>query len=440
MRVRTVAIVSLGCAKNLVNSEQMAAKLILAGYEIVPEADGADAVVVNTCGFIDAAKREAIDAILEAGELKKAGRLRKIIVAGCLAERYCDEIARDLPEVDAIVGVGAFGEIVAAVEAAVSGSPLVLTAPPEAADDDAPRIQTTPRAWAYLKIADGCDNRCAFCVIPQIRGRYRSRKPERVIAEARHLTENGARELILIAQDTTRYGSDLKSGANLASLLRELAEIDGLRWIRVHYMYPDAVSDELLALFAEGGKLLPYFDIPVQHINGAILKSMRRRGTAEDIRTLFAKIRARVPGAVIRTSLIAGLPGEGEAEFDEICAFLRESGIERAGVFAFSPEEGSEAYGMPRPDDETAARRAELLSDVAAENALKYAGSRAGSLTEVLIEEKTDGGYLARSFAESPDVDGYITVVAKDGALCTGEFRTVTITEARDGVPVAFLK
>ncbi|MDR2502443.1 MAG: MiaB/RimO family radical SAM methylthiotransferase, partial [Oscillospiraceae bacterium] len=264
---RTVALISLGCAKNLVNSEQMLALLTDAGYTLAPEADGADAVVVNTCGFIDAAKREAIDTILELADLKNAERLRAIIVAGCLAERYRDDIISDMPEVDAVVGVGSFSEIVSAVDAALAGERTVFAARAEDADDNLPRVLTAPGAWTYLKIADGCDNACAFCVIPSIRGSYRSREMSDIAAEAEELSARGVRELILIAQDTTRYGADLYGAPSLALLLARLEQIPLLRWIRVHYMYPDMVNDALLDKFASSEKLLPYFDIPIQHIN-----------------------------------------------------------------------------------------------------------------------------------------------------------------------------
>ncbi|MDR0917551.1 MAG: 30S ribosomal protein S12 methylthiotransferase RimO [Oscillospiraceae bacterium] len=428
----SVALVTLGCAKNLVNSEQMLALLVGAGFFVAPEVDGADVAVINTCGFIDAAKREAIDTILEAAELKSAGRLKKIVVAGCLAERYRDEIRAELPEVDAIVGVGAFGGIVETVRQVLDGVSVDATAAPEAFDDDLPRVVSTPKAWAYIKIADGCDNRCAFCVIPTIRGKYRSRRRESIVAEARALAESGVRELIVIAQDTTRYGVDLYRAPALAELLRELAEIEELRWIRVHYMYPDAIDDALIDVFARTPKLLPYFDIPLQHIDDAILKNMRRRGDSRLIRDTLSRIRARVPNAVIRTSLIVGLPGEGDAEFDALCDFTRESGIERAGVFVYSPEEGTDAAAMPRVDEDIAGERAELLERVQSENIDRFNEARIGERCDVLIEERLENDeFLARSYAESPEIDGYIFV--RGEGLQIGEFCSIIIDSVRDG-------
>jgi len=431
----TVNIISLGCAKNLVNSEQMLARLVGAGFAVSEEARGADICLINTCGFIDAAKREAIDEILKAGQLKARGKLSKIIVAGCLAERYKDDILAEMPEVDAVIGVGAFDEIVSVAQSVLNGETVVTDAKPERADDDAPRLVTTPKAWAYLKIADGCDNRCAFCVIPSIRGRYRSRKIESVLAEAENLVAGGARELILIAQDTTRYGVDLYKERRLAELLRKLSRIEDLKWIRVHYMYPDEIDSALIDEFAVNPKLLPYFDIPLQHINAKILKTMRRRGTPEEYKRTIAEIRRKVPGAVMRTSLIAGLPGETETEFEELAEFLRQYRIERAGVFVYSPEEGTDAALMDRCDEETAARRAEILERVQSEVLESYARSLIGKEFDALIESDNGGGtYSARSYAESPDIDGYITVTS-DSVLQVGEFYRIIIEHIENAVP-----
>jgi ribosomal protein S12 methylthiotransferase len=429
----SVALISLGCAKNLVNSEQMLARLRGAGFTVVPEPDGAEIAVVNTCGFIESAKQEAIDTIIELGELKSAGNLQYIVVAGCLAERYSADILESLPEVNAIVGVGRFSDIVDAINSARDGVRPVLTGKPVTRDDNLPRVVTTPRAWTYLKIADGCDNRCAFCVIPSIRGTYRSRELGDVVAEAETLVKNGARELILIAQDTTRYGTDLYHRRALPELISRLNDIDELRWIRLHYLYPDAVDDALLASFAQNPKLLPYFDVPIQHINNDILKNMRRRDT--DIRALIRRIR-EVPGAVIRTSLITGLPGEGEREFEELCDFLREAKLERVGVFAFSPEEGTPAYDMPHVEFETAQERAELIAGIQSRVMDEYNDARVGSRITVLTDgNDDDGATLARSFAESPDVDGAILLTGDSGeTLPDGEFFTAEVTGHENGV------
>jgi len=424
----TVSIISLGCAKNLINSEQMLAILAADGFEIQQEPEGADVAVINTCGFIDAAKREAIDAILDCASLKSAGLLKKIIVAGCLSERYSDEISRDLPEVDAILGVGEFSEVanIAGVLLSSESAKIISSQhKPESFDDNLPRLVTTPKAWAYLKIAEGCDNRCAFCVIPQIRGHYRSRQPDAIISEARFLVSEGVKELILIAQDTTRYGADLGGSISLQSLINELSCIEGLRWIRLHYLYPDEITHELLLEFESNKKLLPYFDIPIQHVDDGILRSMRRRGSYDMLTSLICDIRRRLPNAVIRTSLIAGLPGEGEAEFERLCDFLRTYKIERAGVFVYSPEEGTDAERMDRPDESVAEKRKEILEAIQQDIILSYNRSRIGTTLSVLIEEPYEDMFLARSFAESPDVDGYIFV--RGEGLRIGEFYDIII-------------
>lgn len=334
---KTIALISLGCAKNLVNSEQMLYLLSEAGYALAPSPDGADAVIINTCGFIDAAKSEAIDTILEMAKLKNEGRLGKIIVTGCLSERYRSAVTDEMPEVDAILGVGSFGDIVKAVGDVFDDKPVSLFSDNSAPVDEIPRVVSTGPAWAYLRIAEGCNNFCAFCAIPYIRGRYRSRAMENILEEAEDLARHGVKEIIVIAQDITRYGTDLYGKHSLADLCRRLSEIDGIEWIRLHYTYPDQFDDELIDEIATNDKIVKYLDIPIQHINNGILKAMNRRGTGDDIRALFKKLRERIPGLVLRTSLISGLPGEGEAEFEELCEFLREAKIERAGVFPFSP-------------------------------------------------------------------------------------------------------
>ena len=339
----TVGLVSLGCAKNQVNSEQMLCLLAEAGYEITDRVDDVDVVVVNTCGFIESAKSEAIAEILELAALKAEGKIKKILVAGCLAQRYSDELLQELPEVDGLIGTGSFGDIVSAVDAVMEDRTPVLMGDINAPLEEIGRVLTTPDHWAYLKIAEGCDNRCAYCVIPSIRGRYRSRAMEDLIEEASLLASDGTKELIVVAQDTSRYGIDLYGERRLPALLTALCAIDGLEWVRVHYMYPDEITDELLDVFEKEPKLVKYFDIPIQHCNDAILRAMHRRGSRAYLDTLLKKIRARIPDAVIRTSLIAGLPGEDEAAFEELCAFLREHRLERAGCFVFSPE------GGPRP-------------------------------------------------------------------------------------------
>ena len=431
MAKEKIAFISLGCAKNLVNSEQMMCLLADAGYELVSEPDGADAVVINTCGFIDAAKSEAIDNILEMAELKAAGRLGKIIVTGCLSERYRAEVRTELPEVDALVGVGSFGEIVDVVRDTLSGAEPDRFGDKNAPVDEVGRFLTSGPGWAYLKIAEGCNNCCAFCAIPAIRGRYRSRPMENVLAEARGLAEAGCHELIIIAQDITRYGTDLYGTRRLAELCRELSRIDGVEWLRLHYLYPDEFDDELITEIADNPKIVKYLDIPIQHINDTILKRMNRRGTGGEIRALLKTLRERIPGVVLRTSLITGLPGEGEAEFEELCEFLRVSRIERVGVFPFSPEEGTPAEKMTdRVDAEEAQRRAELIMDFQQGIMEDFYASRIGKTLPVLCTD-IDGAYrVGRSEADSPEIDG---VVYFEGEALPGEIVPVHITGLMDG-------
>lgn len=429
-----VNLISLGCAKNLINSEQMLCLLDEAGVEILNTPEGADAVILNTCGFIDSAKMEAIDNIIYLGELKKVGLLKKIIVAGCLTERYKNELKDEMPEIDAMVGVGSFGEIVDVLNAVMaSDEPVYTFGNIDAPIDETGRILSTGPSWAYIKIAEGCDNFCSYCIIPKLRGRFRSRPQENILAEAQALAHAGVKELIVVAQDITRYGIDLYGERTLSSLLTALSEIKGIEWIRLHYLYPDEVDDALIDVIAKNGKILKYIDIPIQHINDAILKKMNRRGTGAEIRALFQKLRETIPGVVLRTSIIAGLPGEGEPEFEELCAFLREAKIERAGVFPYSPEEGTPAAAMERVDEETAAHRAELIMEIQAGIMDAYNQSRIGKTVKVLCEgfQEENGLYYGRSYAESPDIDGTIFFSGKE--IEPGNFYDVTLTKDLDG-------
>ena len=431
--IATFAMISLGCAKNLVNSEQMLWLMSEAGFQLVPEPAGADLVIINTCGFIDAAKSEAIDNILEMAQLKAAGSLGKIIVTGCLAERYKDSILSELPEIDAVLGVGSFNDIVEAAKAVLQDKPYSAFASNSAAIDEIPRVVSTGPSWAYLRIAEGCNNFCAFCAIPYIRGRYRSRSMECILEEARDLAAHGVKEIIVIAQDITRYGTDLYGKRCLAELCRKISEIEGIEWIRLHYLYPDQFDDELIDEIASNDKIVKYLDIPIQHINNQILKKMNRRGTGDDIRALFKKLRASIPGLVLRTSLIAGLPGEGEAEFEELCAFLKEARIERAGVFPFSPEEGTPAAAMEHVDYEEAQRRADLIMELQAPIMDDFYNSFLGKTIQVLCETRDDESGLlqGRSYADSPDIDGCVMF---RGKTPEGSFARVLITGTEDGI------
>ena len=431
---RKIGIISLGCAKNLVNTEQMMHLLSEEGFEVTGETEGAGVVLVNTCGFIDSAKAEAIETLLELGGMKAEGRISKIVVAGCLPELYRDEILAELPEIDAAVGTGAFGDIADVIKSLYDGSgTLVCFKDIDAPVSETGRIITTSPVWAYLKIAEGCDNRCAYCVIPSIRGRFRSRPTENIVNEAKSLAARGVRELIIVAQDVTMYGRDLYGKRSLTELLGKLCEIDGIEWIRLHYLYPDEIDDALIDFIAKHDKILKYLDIPIQHINDAILSTMNRRGSGGSLRSLFSRLRERIPGVVLRTSVITGLPGEGEEEYEELCQFLLEARIERAGIFPYSPQEGTAAALMAKPDPDIAAARAQQLADMQSGVMDGYDRSRIGSVVTVLIEgTQEDGAFYGRSFAESPDVDGYITVSGAGAAV--HEFVRVRIASAADGV------
>ena len=429
-----VAFISLGCAKNLVNTEQMMALVKAAGHTVTGEAEGADVAVLNTCGFIDSAKSEAIQNILELAELKDQGKLGKLLVTGCLSQRYQDELTKEMPEVDGVMGTGSYTDIVSAVEEVAAGGHPRRFGDISRTYEDGERMVTTPPYTAYLKIAEGCDNRCAFCIIPYLRGRYRSRTMESLIEEARGLAENGVQELIVIAQDITRYGIDLYKKPMLAELLKELCRLP-FHWIRLHYLYPDLLSDELIDVIAHEHKIVKYIDIPLQHINDRILKAMNRRSTGGEIRALLAKLRDRIPGVVLRTSLICGLPGEGEAEFEELCEFLREAKLERAGIFQFSPEEGTPAAVMPdQVPGGVAQRRVELLVELQSRVMDEWNEARLGETLEVLCEgfDPDMGCYAGRSYADSTDIDNHVYFTAA-GVIPAGTFVNVRITGTQDG-------
>ena len=429
-----IAFISLGCAKNLVNTEQMMALCRAAGHTVTGDPEGADVAVLNTCGFIESAKSEAIDNILQLGELKKAEKLKKLLVAGCLSQRYPDGIRDELPEVDGMLGTGSYTDVVAAVEALMAGERPEYFSSIHHTYEDGERLVTTPPYTAYLKIAEGCSNGCAFCIIPKLRGKYRSRSVEALLAEAKGLADAGVKELIVIAQDITRYGLDLEPRTSLARLVKELCKLD-FHWIRLHYLYPEAVTDELVRVIANEPKVLHYLDIPIQHCNDGILQAMRRRSTKAELVELFAKLRAAMPDVVIRTSLICGLPGEGEAEFEELCEFLQEQKLQRVGVFQFSPEEGTLAAAMENQvDPDVAARRVELVVDLQSRIMDGYNEARLGTVMEVLCEgfDSGEGCYVGRTYADSVDIDGRVLFTAA-GLVPAGEFVNVRITGVSDG-------
>ncbi len=435
-----VSFISLGCDKNRVNTEQMMALCVDAGMTLQGDPEGSDVVVINTCGFIDSAKSEAIDNILQMGALKEAGLVGRILVTGCLSQRYSEEIMSELPEVDGIMGTANYGQIVEAVNQVMQGKPCRHFADINGAVEELPRILTTPVHYAYLRIAEGCSNRCAYCVIPSLRGKYRSRPMEEVLAEAKALADEGVKECIVIAQDITRYGVDLYRERKLPELLRELCKLD-FHWIRLHYLYPDTVSDELLDTIAHEEKICKYIDMPIQHCNDTVLKAMNRRETKDGLRALYRKMREKIPGLVLRTSLITGLPYEDEAAFDELCDFLREVQIPRAGAFPYSPEEGTPAAAMPnRVDTAEAQHRAELVAEVQSRVMDAFNESRLGDVTEVLCDgfDEQSMLFVGRSYAESPDIDGRIYFSA-EREVRAGEFVPVRLTGTMDGEPVGEL-
>ena len=429
-----VAFISLGCAKNLVNTEQMMALCRKAGHTVTGDPEGADVAVLNTCGFIESAKSEAIANILELAQLKDEGKLKKLLVAGCLTQRYPDDIRVELPEVDGMLGTGSYTDVVTAVEELMAGEKAEHFGNIHKTYEDGERIVTTPPYTAYLKIAEGCSNGCSFCIIPKLRGKYRSRSVESLMAEARALAESGVQELIIIAQDITRYGEDLGDGTTLSTLLKKLCKLP-FHWIRLHYLYPEAVSDELIETIASNPKILHYLDIPLQHANDGILKAMRRRNTKQDVIDLFDKLRKAMPDVVIRTSLICGLPGEGEEEFEELCEFLAEQKIQRAGVFQYSPEEGTLAAEMDNQvDPEVAERRVELVVDLQSRIMDEFNESRLGGVEEVLCEgfDSAEGCYVGRTYADSVEIDGRVLFTAA-GLIPAGTFVNVRITGVTDG-------
>ena len=436
-----IGFISLGCAKNQVDCERMMYRVQEAGHTVCSGIVGCDVVVINTCGFIDSAKSEAIDFILQTAALKAEGQVGKILVTGCLSQRYQAEILEQLPEVDGILGTGSYTQIVPAIEALLDDQQVVDFGSIDAPEQETGRILTTPEHYAYLKIAEGCDNRCAYCIIPYLRGKFRSRQMDDVLYEARLLAASGVKELIVVAQDTSRYGTDFPEHKRLLpELLRQLCQIDELHWIRIHYVYPDEIDDELIDVIAAEPKIVKYLDIPIQHCNSKILKLMNRRGDGDFLRALFAKLRERIPGLVLRTSVITGLPGEGEEEFAELCEFLKEQRLERVGAFAFSPEEGKPAAEMEFVDNSVALARAEMIETIQSRIMDDYSQAMMGKTLEVLVdgydEEFTQ--YYGRTFADSPDIDGRVWIASEDD-LSEGSFVTVQIDGLIDGDLTGFV-
>lgn len=458
----TYAFVSLGCPKNLVDSERMLGKLAQDGYALVPEAEGADVVVINTCGFIEPARQESLAVIREMLQLKQAGRVGAVVVAGCLAERKHEELLKDVPDVDAIVGVFGREEIAQVVDRAVAGQreqrSLFRPAPVRAQEDTA-RLRITPRHYAYLKISEGCDRLCTFCAIPGMRGKHVTKPIEEVVREARELAADGVRELIIVAQDTTYYGMDLYGRVRLAELLRELKQVDGLDWIRILYAYPIHFTDELIQVLAENSRgplqqglkstdqrsltqaharILPYLDLPLQHVSDRVLKRMQRRVNRKDIENLLTRLRAAIPALTLRTTFIVGFPGETEAEFEELQEFVRETRFERAGVFPYSYEPGTPATRLEGHLDEAVkVERRNRLMEVQQEVAFAWSKEQVGREIEVLVDgpdPEIPNHVLARGHADAPDIDGLVRVKGKN--LQAGDLVRVKVTAA-DGYDLA---
>ena len=430
-----IGFISLGCAKNQVDCERMMYRVEEAGHTVRSDSVGCDVVVINTCGFIDSAKSEAIDHILMAGALKAEGKIGKILVTGCLSQRYQEEILKEMPEVDGLLGTGSYTEIGPAIEALLSDNAVSEFGSIDAPEQETGRVLTTPRHYAFIKIAEGCDNHCAYCVIPSLRGKYRSRQMDDVLYEARLLAADGVKELIVVAQDTSRYGTDLPGHRRLLpQLLRELCKIDGLKWIRVHYVYPDEIDDEFMDVMASEPKIVKYLDIPIQHCNDRILRLMNRRGDGAFLRQLFGKLRSKIPGLVIRTSLITGLPGEGEEEFMELCQFLREMRLERVGAFPFSPEEGTAAAQMEHVDADTAMQRAQSVEMLQSEIMDDYNAAMIGRELDVLIDgfDEEYGQFFGRTYADSPEIDGRVWIASQE-PLHEGDFIRIHVDGCLDG-------
>lgn len=430
-----IGFISLGCAKNQVDCERMMYRVQEAGHQVCGGIEGCDVVVINTCGFIDSAKSEAIDHILMTAQLKEQGNVGKILVTGCLSQRYQLQILEELPEVDGVLGTGSYTQIVPAIEALLAGDTVSDFGSIDAPEEETGRVVTTPEHYAFIKIAEGCDNRCSYCVIPSLRGKFRSRQMDDVLYEARLLAASGVKELIVVAQDTSRYGTDLAGHRRLLpELLRQLCQIEELHWVRLHYLYPDEIDDELIDVIAGESKIVKYLDIPIQHCNSKILSLMNRRGDGTFLRELFTKLRQRIPGLILRTSIITGLPGEGEVEFEELCLFLKELQLERVGAFPFSPEEGTPAAAMEHPDEETAQSRAAMVETIQSRIMDDFNEKMIGQTLEVLVDgyDEEFCQYYGRTYGDSPDIDGRVWLAA-DEPLQEGSFVQVCIDGLVEG-------
>lgn len=424
-----VGMISLGCPKNQVDGEMMLEKLNKADFTIVQSIEDADVVIINTCGFIEDAKREAIETILEVAEYKTAGLISAIVVTGCLAERYQDEILKEIPEVDSVIGIGADRDIVKVCQKAMLGIQTSYFPKKDLLELDGKRLLSTPPHWAYLKISDGCDNKCSYCAIPLIRGGYIERPMESIIDEAKHLAETGVKELILIAQDTTKYGLQLYGEYRLAKLLKELVKINSIEWIRLFYCYPDRVTDELIDVIASEEKICSYIDIPLQHCNKEILKSMNRNGSFESLKELLLKMKNKIPNLSLRTTFMVGFPDESDEQFEELCKFIKEVKFDKMGCFTYSPEEDTPAFYFENQiDEDVKKRRAEVIMDIQYSITEEANKAKIGNIYKTIIDSFEDGHYIGRSYLDSPEIDSGI-IINSDRELVVGEFVDVKITD-----------
>ena len=423
-----VGMISLGCPKNQVDGEIMLEKLNRNGFDISPTIEGSDIMIINTCGFIEDAKKEAIDTILEVAQYKEAGLVSSIVVTGCLAQRYQDEILKEMPEVDAVIGIGADRDIVKVCQKAALGIKSSFFPNREYLLLEGERMLSTPPHWAYLKISDGCDNKCSYCAIPGIRGGYIERSMESIIEEAKCLADKGVKEIIIVAQDTTKYGLKLYGEYKLAELLKELVKISGIKWIRLFYCYPDRVTDKLIDVIAKEDKICSYIDIPLQHCNAEILSSMNRNGSYESLKVLLNKMKSRIPDLSLRTTFMVGFPGETDKQFEELCQFVKEIKFDKMGCFAFSPEEDTPAYDFDNQIDESVKeRRAQVLMDIQYSITEDANKDKIGKVYEVIIDEVSDDHCIGRSYLDSPEIDSGIIFkpISKHNV---GEFVNVKIT------------
>ena len=430
-----VGFISLGCSKNLVDTEVMLRTLYDAGFEITPDDTEAEIIVINTCGFIESAKQESIENILDAAKLKEWGKCKHIVVTGCLAERYREEVMREMPEVDALIGVGSLEDIAEACSAVLRGEKYTSFKDKETSKLGGERIITTEEHTAYLKIAEGCDNKCTYCAIPMIRGRLRSRPIEDIVEEAKELESMGVKELNLIAQDTSRYGLDLYGEYSLAKLVRAITDATTIPWIRLLYCYPDKITDELIDELRDNPRLVKYMDIPIQHISDKVLRAMNRHGGKELIKETVARLRERVPGIVLRSTAMVGFPGEGEDEFCELCEFIKEARFDRFGAFTYSPEEGTAAAEFDcQVDEQVKQDRYDVLMQTQLTVAEELGAAKVGSVMTVLCDgfDTVAEVYYGRSYADAPDVDGKVYFTSPRRKINTGAFVEVRITEAMD--------